>query len=926
MRCWGKSKTVKVLAVLLAGLLVFTNISITAYAEDDVSEVTQTVDSETIDAENTEVEASYDSTDALDLLQSDTIAEEPVQVEEESMSVEIIDDTDVEQPMNVIDVNDGNTIDTAEGNSEMLPEEKETAEEASLEACEDLIDEQVATDEASEAFDYSDVVSGYYVNIHAPEGVFPTGTTVSVCIVDNDLELVKSILGEDKEIRQIRTFDISFWLEGTEIEPENGSVDVSIGLDSEMKDSLSDEQTSCQVFHVEDDGNIEEVSCSTDENSVFFEASAFSEYVITSTAYITGLTNAGYKEIRGFTEAEGTELDLPDDILIIGDHAFENYGARLTAVNLNRIISIGKYAFAGTDIKEITMGYNKKPKDYAFANCDKLETVNNVDFATFMPVDRTGRILDIPSHVFANCVNLSSVTFLSSAINDYAFSGCSNLKYVCFRETYTGHVGVSAFENSGLNSIYVCKSFSAFDDRAFENCTSLTDIYYGGTEAEWESISFGDFVFKGCGNITVHFNVPGTMVPVASRTPVILNNIDNLPSKLVHVGDTVPQPESPEEDGTGEETPEAPKIVLSSTEVTMDPNQVFKLTATVTPEIDDYSIVSWSSSDNSTVFVESRDTGKFIPVQSRKEGTAVITATLNDGSGISATCTVHVNPNAETTSPSEQENEFEPYQIGSGGGFRGNDSSNSGSNNSTDPNHEFFDGLKTQLTVGANTESVEIDLGGYNIISKDFAESIKNSKADEVRIKYKLNGNYKTVVIAGETKSHLTDPEFIGTDGWIHFNALQTPLLSDAQLEIKEKLDGIFKEWDGKNFQESYDGSWGCDAFTRYAYQTLYKTRRPKANILNIPITDTAAIIAKLHVGDAMWLECGNQTHSFIVAGWDKYGITVYEATGVESGNVVRKHTYPWSGGKGLNSSLANYFGNNRGKIDIYHHVGYPED
>ena len=143
----------------------------------------------------------------------------------------------------------------------------------------------IAKEEKADAvsFSHTESVAGYNISIDAPAGVFPEGTTVSVNVVSNPVSLIEGQISDERDIQQIITFDITFWHDGIEIEPENGSVNVSLSLASDMKETLQDESAELQVFHIDDDENIEEVACSSNGEEVSFSANTFSEYSVVTT-------------------------------------------------------------------------------------------------------------------------------------------------------------------------------------------------------------------------------------------------------------------------------------------------------------------------------------------------------------------------------------------------------------------------------------------------------------------------------------------------------------------------------------------------------------------------------------------------------------------------------------------------------------------
>jgi hypothetical protein len=48
-------------------------------------------------------------------------------------------------------------------------------------------------------------------------------------------------------------------------------------------------------------------------------------------------------------------------------------------------------------------------------------------------------------------------------------------------------------------------SITAIEANAFRNCTKLTDIYYAGTEAQWQAVAIGEGN-EALANATIHYN------------------------------------------------------------------------------------------------------------------------------------------------------------------------------------------------------------------------------------------------------------------------------------------------------------------------------------------------------------------------------------------------------------------------------------
>ena len=67
------------------------------------------------------------------------------------------------------------------------------------------------------------------------------------------------------------------------------------------------------------------------------------------------------------------------------------------------------------------------------------------------------------------------------------------------------YIAISAFYGSNLVDIVIPDSVTNIDFCAFAYCESLSDVYYCGTEEQWNSISIGIYNDKLL-NATIHYN------------------------------------------------------------------------------------------------------------------------------------------------------------------------------------------------------------------------------------------------------------------------------------------------------------------------------------------------------------------------------------------------------------------------------------
>ena len=231
-------------------------------------------------------------------------------------------------------------------------------------------------------------------------------------------------------------------------------------------------------------------------------------------------------------------ITLPNSVSYIGNYAFA-YDSKLKTVNLSdSLYKIGSYAFYGCAITSVDLPNNLVViDDFAFRSCENLESVtipSSVEAIYKNPftgctklesiiVDKENKKFTSPEGSNA-LIGLSGTNILISAckntvipedityltigehafsflsmdefvlplnvrrIDDYAFNGCTNLKKVLILKTYINKIG----------------------DYAFANCTSLENIYYMGSEDDFNGINLGtNYLWQTPAKIT-YYNFTGT--------------------------------------------------------------------------------------------------------------------------------------------------------------------------------------------------------------------------------------------------------------------------------------------------------------------------------------------------------------------------------------------------------------------------------
>ena len=255
---------------------------------------------------------------------------------------------------------------------------------------------------------------------------------------------------------------------------------------------------------------------------------------LTSVTMGSNVTSIGESAFRGCTGLTG--IVLPGSVTGIGEYAFSNCES-LTAIEIPAgVTTLGNSAFFGCDnLKEVR--YNAR----AAANLTGLSGAFRSAGASVggVKVIFGESVEKIPGNIFSKCESLTSVTIGSNvtSIGDNAFLGCTGLVEInynaraaeCTEDSFGSGDGLKvtfgdsveripdcifqdcpgltsvtigssattighyAFNRcTGLTSIKIPESMTNIGYMAFSGCTGLADVYYGGSERQWNAITIDD--------------------------------------------------------------------------------------------------------------------------------------------------------------------------------------------------------------------------------------------------------------------------------------------------------------------------------------------------------------------------------------------------------------------------------------------------
>ena len=282
---------------------------------------------------------------------------------------------------------------------------------------------------------------------------------------------------------------------------------------------------------------------------------AFAGYTGTSIVIPAGVTSIGEDAFYGCT----AEIVWGDDPVIteIGDYAFAGYKGTSIVIPAG-VTSIGSYAFSGcTGLTEINWNAvsvaDFNPNSNVFYNAGttgdgitvtfgesvekipaRLFYVNNSSYSPYIKSVIIGSdVTSIGSYAFYNCTGLTEINWNAVSVAD--FNSNSNVFYnagtagagitVTFGDSvekipaYLFYVNNSSY-SPNIRSVIIGSGVTSIGDRAFYNCTGLTEI-------NWNAVSVADFDYYS----DVFYNA-GTVG--AGITVTFGENVQKIPAYLFY--------------------------------------------------------------------------------------------------------------------------------------------------------------------------------------------------------------------------------------------------------------------------------------------------------------------------------------------------------------------------------------------------------
>ena len=201
-----------------------------------------------------------------------------------------------------------------------------------------------------------------------------------------------------------------------------------------------------------------------------------------------------------FRESSVLSVNIPANVKMIGDSAFRGCKSLSSVTFSEGLETISQNAFhACENLTVIDLPASiGEVGAAAFFQCGKLTSV------TFAPGSKQVKMGD---NLFGNCYYLMKVTLPKSVdrISEGMFLNCQMLAGVEIPQ------GAESIDPSAFASCYrftavlIPNSVTSIGMSAFSACGSLSDIYFTGTEAQWNSISKSVDTIAAMSKATIHY-------------------------------------------------------------------------------------------------------------------------------------------------------------------------------------------------------------------------------------------------------------------------------------------------------------------------------------------------------------------------------------------------------------------------------------
>ncbi len=249
--------------------------------------------------------------------------------------------------------------------------------------------------------------------------------------------------------------------------------------------------------------NLQSIEVSEDnENYMSVDGVLFNKAMTQLLTYPSGKTDAEYTIPDGVTSAGDfvnnayiTKLIIPNSLTSMGDISDCQNLTEIVVDEENKNYTSEDGVLFDKEMLQLMCYPGAKEGDYTVP-----DGVKSIDLFAFYEssgitsVTLSDTVTSIGQFAFCGCTNLSNVTFGSGLVNlgEYAFCECESLTSVELPDGLETIQSGAFMVCTGLTTVSIPSSAIYIASGAFDECDALTDIYYDGSEDDWNNIECGE--------------------------------------------------------------------------------------------------------------------------------------------------------------------------------------------------------------------------------------------------------------------------------------------------------------------------------------------------------------------------------------------------------------------------------------------------